>query len=101
MGLPVEKLLRYLNEIGILIESENEFVTGVQQLRLLQHLTTLEQESSRNRKFEISEIQAATDLRNLNQLLTEAMSARKIQALIKDNNLQLIIEAVLALVTES
>lgn len=100
MGLSVDRLLRHLNEIGIPIESEKELVTGVQQLRLLQHLPTMEQGPSPNRIFEISEVQNATDLRNLNQLLTEAMSARKIQALIKENNLNLVIEAVQALVTD-
>ena len=100
MGLSVEHLLRHLNEIGIPIESEKELVTGVQQLRLLQHLPSLEQGSSSNRIFEISEVQSATDLRNLNQLLTEAMSARKVQTLIKENNLYLIIDTVQALVID-
>ena len=98
IGLSVDQLVQYLNEIGIQIESEKELVTGMQQLRLLQHLPTLEKESSSNRKFEISHVQNATDLRNLNQLLTDAMTARKIQALIRDNNLSLVADAVLALV---
>ena len=100
LGLSAARLLRHLNEIGVRIESETELVTGVQQLRLLQHLPTLELESSTNKTFEISEVQTASDLRNLNQLLTEAMSARKIQALIKDDNLNFVIEAVLALATD-
>ena len=100
LSLSVARLLRHLNDLGIRIESEHDLVTGVQQLRLLQRLPTLEQESSPNRKFEISEVQTANDLRNLNQLLTDAMSARKIQALIKDSNLNLVIDAVLALVTD-
>ena len=42
-----------------------------------------------------------TDLRELNQLLTAAMSERKIQTLIKDDNLDVVIESVLALTTET
>ena len=100
IGLPVDRLLRKLNEIGIRIENEKELVTGVQQLNLLQHLRTLEPESSTNGVFSISDVQAATDLRELNQLLTAAMSERKIQTLIKDDNLDVVIESVLALTTE-
>ena len=96
IGLPVESLLVHLNDMGIQIESEMDLVTGVQQLRLLQRLPALEPESPASRLFAISEVQAATNLRDLNRLLTEAMSARKIQALIKDQNLNLVIEAVLA-----
>ena len=96
IGLPVERLLGHLNDMGIRIESETDLVTGVQQLRLLQRLPALESESPANRLFAISEVQAATNLRDLNRLLTEAMSARTIQALIKDKNLNLVIEAVLA-----
>ena len=96
IGLPVERLLGHLNDMGIQIESETDLVTGVQQLRLLQRLPALDSESPANRLFAISEVQAATNLRDLNRLLTEAMSARKIQALIKDKNLNLVIEAVLA-----
>ena len=100
MGLPVDRLLRHLNEIGIRIESEKEFVTGVQQLRLLQNLPTQEEESSPKTTFKISDVQSSTSLRNLNQFLTEAMSARKIQALIKDKNLNFVIEKILNLVTD-
>ena len=100
LGLPVDRLLGHLNKLGIRIENETDLVTGVQQLSLLQRLPTLEPELPANRVFAISEVQAATDLRNLNQLLTEAMTARKIQALIKDKNLNLVIEAVLVLVTD-
>ena len=77
IGLPVESLLVHLKDMGIQIESETDLVTGVQQLRLLQRLPALEPESPANRLFAISEVQAATDLRDLNRLLTEAMSARK------------------------
>ena len=72
----------------------------MQQLRLLQSLPNREQESPSNRIFKISDVQSATSLRNLNQFLTDAMSARKIQFLIKDNNLNLVIEAILDLVTD-
>lgn len=100
MGLSVDRLLRHLNDIGIRIESEKELVTGVQQLRLLQNLPNPKQESSPNRIFKISDVKSATSLRNLNQFLTDAMSARKIQALIKDYNLNLVIEAILNLATD-
>ena len=96
IGLPVERLLGHLNDMGIQIDSETDLVTGVQQLRLLQHLPALDSKSPENRLFAISEVQAATNLRDLNRLLTEAMSARKIQALIKDKNLNLVIEALIA-----
>ena len=100
LGLPVERLLGHLNEIGITIGSGSELVTGAQQLNLLQHLRSKESAPSQTMEFTISEVKAATDLRELNQLLTDAMTARKIQALIKDSNLDLVIEAVLALVVD-
>ena len=34
IGLPVERLLGHLNDMGIQIESETDLVTGVQQLGL-------------------------------------------------------------------
>ena len=43
IGLPVERLLGHLNEMGIQIDSETDLVTGVQQPRLLQHLPALDQ----------------------------------------------------------
>ena len=99
IGLSEDRLFGHLNEIGIPVTSGKELVTGAQQLSLLQHLRALETQPS-EKVFAITGVQAATSLRELNQLLTEAMTARKIQTLIKDKNLDVVIEAVLRFVTD-
>lgn len=101
IGLPIDRLLGHLSEIGIPVTSGTELVTGTQQLNLLQHLRALETRSSESKTFGITGVQAATSLRELNQLLTEAMTERKIQTLIKDDNLDVVIETVLRFVTDS
>ena len=58
-------------------------------------------QSPKDSGFSILDVAEVTDLRELNQLLTAAMSERKIQALIKDDNLDLVIESVLEFTADS
>ncbi len=97
LGMRAEYLIRQLNEIGIEIEVEDALVTGVQQLALLQHLRTRESEASGKREFSMEDVRGTLNLRSLNQLLTQAMAERKIQTLIKDDNLDMLIASVLKL----
>ena len=102
VGLPSDELIKQLNRIGIQINDEDETVTGLQQLALLQHLRSLGPDSpSTDTQFSISSVREATNLRELNQLLTAAMSSRKIQTLIKDDNLGIVIDHILNLTTNN
>ena len=93
-GVSIDDLLGILKELQVQITNEDQRVSGKDQLRLLQHLRTLEAESGTHIEFSLEAIERAPDLQRLNQILTAAMSERKIQALIKGNNLQVIATAI-------
>lgn len=101
IDLPIDRLITELNEIGIVIENEDDLITGAQQLMLLQHLRTLKANSGTKTDFSVNDVKKAKELRELNQLLTQAMAERKIQALIKDDNLETVIDAVLDHTTQT
>ena len=95
IGMPAEQLIKQLQEAGASVRSEDDIVTGEQQLRLLQQHLSQDPVLSVRKDVSHAELQAATDLRELNELLTRAMAERKIQGLIKDNNLEAVIEWIL------
>lgn len=100
-GIPIERLMALLKEAGIAVSSEDDLIASNDQLRLFKHLRTKVKKAPANKEVTLEGIKAATDLDELNQLLTQAMAERKIQALIKDANLDAVMEKVIALNQES
>lgn len=100
-GIPVEHLMVLLKEAGIAVSSEDDPISGNDQLKLLQHMRANEGKDAPRKEVTLSDIESAADLRELNQLLTLAMAERKIQALIKDSNLDSVVEKVVELNQET
>ena len=82
LHLPVSRLMSHLKEIGVSVENEDDLVTGNQQLLLLQRLRDVNEGKLEQKEVTLDAIKNASDLRELNQLLTQSMAERKIQALI-------------------
>lgn len=101
VGIPIERLIVQLTEAGIQASSENDLVSGTDQLKLLQLLRKKTDKDTPSEEVSLSNIKAATDLIELNQLLTRSMADRNIQSLIKDKNLDSVTEKVLELNLES
>ena len=101
LGLSVDRLTSELNAIGVEIEGKDALITGQQQLKLSRRLRELPDESEVSAEITIDAIQSTADLLELNELLTRAMADRKIQALIKNQNLEAVIDQVLELNTDS
>lgn len=99
IGISAETLIEKLNEIGANLEAKEDLVTGDQQLLLLQKLRSKEPTKTKT-SASISDINSATNLQELDGLLTQAMADRTIQALIKNGRLESIIESILALVSD-
>jgi hypothetical protein len=97
LSMPVGQLTAELKAIGVDIKSEDEQITGQQQLMLSLHLHNLSKAPEAISEVSLNTIKSATDLHKLNELLTRAMADRTIQALIKDSHLNAIIDHVLSL----
>lgn len=100
VGLTVDGVLNTFNEIGFVFDGADDFVTMPQQIALLQHLRVQQNDVGAKKEISISDIQSASNLKELNLLLTQAMASRKIQSLIKDDNLIVVINATLKLMTK-
>lgn len=96
-GIPVERLIAQLKEVGIAVSSEDDLISDNDKLRLLQHLRTNKGKNALDKEVTLDAIESAVDLRELNRLLTQAMAERKIQSLIKDSNLDSVVEKVVEL----
>ncbi|MCF7989105.1 MAG: hypothetical protein K9M02_01545 [Thiohalocapsa sp.] len=100
-GIPIERLMAQLKEAGIAVSGEDDLISGNDQLKLLQHMRANESKDEPGKEVTLSDIGSSADLRELNQLLTQAMAERKIQALIKDSNLDSVVEKVVELNQET
>ncbi|MBK5938929.1 hypothetical protein [Halochromatium roseum] len=100
-GIPIKRLMAQLKEAGIAVSSEDDPISGNDQLKFLQHIRANESKDEPGKEVTLSDIELSADLRELNQLLTQAMAERKIQALIKDNNLDSVVEKVVELNQET
>ncbi len=101
LGLSVKRLTTELEALGVEVAGEEHLVTNEQNLQLSRRLREPTDESEIPKEITLEAIQSCTDLLELNKLLTRAMADRKIQALIKDKNLDAIVEQVLELNTDS
>lgn len=94
LKLPVYELIEQLQQSGTKVTSENDLVSGEQQLRLLKQTRTREPKTEAKEDVSLADLKAAKDLVALNDLLTRAMANRTIQALIKDDDLQTVSDAI-------
>ncbi|MYA35335.1 MAG: hypothetical protein F4Y34_01550 [Gammaproteobacteria bacterium] len=96
-GISAETLIKQLKELGANVEAGEDLVTGEQQLRLLQQHRSQDLNKPKT-NVSFADINTATNLQALEGLLTQAMADRTIQALIKNERLESIVNSILALV---
>lgn len=96
IGISAENLVKQFQELGADVKSKEDMVTGEQQLQWFQRYRSFEHVSPK-KNVSFADINAATDLQELNELFTQAMADRTIQALIKDDGLESVIDSVLNL----
>lgn len=97
IGVPVDQVIHRLNEVGCKVTSQDDIVTGNQQLLLLQNLGDLRSERPRGEAVGLQDIERADTLEALNQLLTRSMADLEIQALVKGSNLDVVVDTVFRL----
>ncbi len=95
LSIPVADLIKQLQESGAKVNTEDDSVTGEQQLRLLKQIRSRQATPDPKQVISIADLQAAGDLGTLNNLLTQAMAERTIQSLIKDEDLKAVIDAII------
>ncbi len=98
-GTSTDHMIEQLNEAGVDVESEDDLITGEQQLRLLQRDRSLARVKTK-KNVSVADISTATNLKELDGLLTLVMADRTIHSLIKDDGLESVIESVLDLVAD-
>lgn len=100
LKVSVDVLTAQLRASGIEVQGEDAAITNQHKIKLLKYLR--EQHTKQKVVLEVTldAIQSTTDMQELNELLTRAMAERTIQALIKDRNLDTVIDRVLDLNTE-
>ena len=101
IGTPVERFMGLLKEAGIAVSGEDDLISGNDQMKLLQFMRGNEGKDQSEQVVTLNDIEAASDLRELNRLLTQAMAERKIQSLIKDGDLATVVDKVVELNLES
>lgn len=99
LKLPVDLLIEQFNQVGIQTTVEG-FITENNKRLLLEHLRKEHGTLAPKIDDSLNDIKNAGDLIKLNQLLTQAMADRKIQSIIKEDNLDSIIESVLELTVD-
>lgn len=100
LGISKERLKSELAATGTSVSSDDEFVSGQQQLKIFKRLQEGSVLSPSRTPVSASEIHSAGDLIELNELLTRAMAERTIQAVIKDSSLETVVHCVIGLNTE-
>ena len=97
IGVPVTRLLQHLNEVGCSVERKSDLVTGKQQLLLRNRLHEIESVAVRKKAVSLEDLRNATTLLELNNLLTQSITKHQIHALIKEKNLDVVINLILDL----
>ena len=72
-------------------------MSGNDQLRLLQRLRTIDAGAATKGRVALAAVERASTLSELNSLLTKAMASRQIQALVKGNRLESVVDRILEL----
>ncbi len=96
-GIPIDALLYHLGELNIAARDKESLVSGNDQLRLLQRLRAIDAGASTRDSVALTAIEQASTLSELNGLLTKAMASRQIQALVKGNRLDAVVDRILEL----
>lgn len=92
LNLTFEELKESVRELGIDLEGEEAIVSSEQQLLLMRNHIARQPKASESRDVTLEELRNANKLVDLNDLLTRAMAERIIQSLLKDDDLQVIID---------
>lgn len=95
LKIPVVDLIKQLQFFDFDINQEDDLVTNEQQLFLLRQTAKPGAGSKNPSSVSIADLQNAPNLTALNDLLTRAMADRTIQALIKDEDLQTVVDTII------
>lgn len=100
LGMGFDQMIRLFQELGFEIAGAESVVSSEEQLSLLEYIRATDGTAGTRSLIRLDDLKASTDLRELNRLLTQSMADRRIQALIKDENLDEIVDKVLSLTAE-
>lgn len=97
--ISAEKLIEQLAESGAGSFAEDDVITEEQKLNLLKHLRARHDKSPQKIDITLNDIKNAEALHELNDLLTQLMAKQQIQPLIKDANLDIVVDSIIKLAT--
>jgi len=101
LDLLITQLIPLLREIGADVSKESDTITGVQQLQLMKKLNVVKKADSNQSKITLDTVLGAKSLQKLNDLLTLVMAKQQIQGIIKESNLDLVVDSILKLASEA
>lgn len=92
LNLTFEELVESIRELGIDLADEDVTVSSEQQLLLMRNHIARQPKANESKDVTLEDLRSARNLIDLNDLLTRAMAGRIIQSLLKDDDLQVVIE---------
>jgi len=107
LNILITQLIPLLREVGADVSKENDTITGNQQLQLMKKLNEINGEkvitvtNSNQSKITLDTILGAKSLQKLNDLLTLVMAKQQIQGIIKESNLDLVVDSIIKLASEA
>ena len=97
LGISVENLITQLNDANVTVKNEDDTVTGQQQLQLMKQNKLVDKSDRKKTNITLEDIYNAKGLLELNDLLTQLMAIQQIQSLIKESNLGVVVDSIIAL----
>ena len=101
LGISVENLITQLNDANVTVKNEDDTVTGQQQLQLMKQNKLVDKSDRKKTNITLEDIYNAKGLLELNDLLTQLMAIQQIQSLIKESNLGVVVDSIIALASKS
>jgi hypothetical protein len=102
VGIPVERLLEQIKEAGLSASSADDVIGEDEIAKLLAHLRQRHGKTEAVKiNISLDDILNADSLHALNDLLTQLMAKQQIQSLIKDSNLDAVVESIIRLAKDA
>ena len=90
-----------MNDANVTVKNEDDTVTGQQQLQLMKQNKLVDKSDRKKTNITLEDIYNAKGLLELNDLLTQLMAIQQIQSLIKESNLGVVVDSIIALASKS
>lgn len=102
LNLTTDRLTAELDAIGVSVNSEDDIVTGQQQLKLLQsgNLNMVEPKVETKHNLTFDDLENAESLIDLDNMLTTLMTSQKIQPIIKEKKLDELIDIIISMTAQ-